>query len=74
MPLDHCPKCQTTLRGDPIPEKDQEAFGGKTHFYRAYTVIDLERDIATAEMCPDCGFRWKIKYGESVFELDFTCN
>lgn len=55
---DCCPLCGADLTGPPIPEKDREAFGGKTHFSRRISVYDRNLDRPTHHCCPDCGGEW----------------
>jgi len=50
-----CPHCDTSLIGEPIPEKDREAFGGATHFQRQIAVEILGEDRVSYVRCPDCG-------------------
>jgi hypothetical protein len=54
-----CPKCKTSLRGDPIPKKDQKVFGGHKFFGREIALYDRDLDMTTHYRCPDCGFTWK---------------
>ncbi len=57
----NCPKCNADMRGDPIPEKDRERFGNKTHFSRVIGIYSIERDRTTHWQCPDCGHEWERK-------------
>lgn len=50
-----CPHCAADMQGDPIPEQDQEAFGGKTHFSRLIGISN--GDSIQWYKCPDCGKR-----------------
>lgn len=60
---DTCPKCGTSLLGEPIPEDSRDRhYGGATHFRR---VIGVEYDYRDPHhydgvsewQCPDCGYR-----------------
>lgn len=64
MQLAHerCPKCNVSFKGNEIPEKDREAFGGLTHFDRKIMCYDIDLDRTTGYMCPDCGYRWDSAY------------
>jgi hypothetical protein len=70
----NCPNCKTDLTGEPIPEKDREAFGGATHFDRQIGIYDRRLDRTVAFKCPDCGYEWarewpapkKYKYSKRV--------
>ena len=50
-----CPYCDTSLIGEPIPEKDRELFGGATHFQRQIGIERRGNDFISAVQCPDCG-------------------
>ena len=54
----YCRKCRADLRGNVIPKKDREAFGGRTHFDRTIGIYDMAQDRTVRYQCPDCGFRW----------------
>lgn len=54
---DKCPNgCD--LRGDPIPERSQYLYGGKTHFSRMIGNYDIIEDRTVSWSCPDCGITW----------------
>jgi len=54
-----CPHCNADLRGEPIPEKDQHLFGGKTHFSRLIGLEISDRyDGISYWLCPDCRVIW----------------
>lgn len=55
--LEFCPHCKVNLQGDPIPEHQQYLFG-VTHFSRAISLYDIDKDRTVAFKCPDCGGRW----------------
>jgi len=59
MKTTHCPKCKTSLQGDPIPEKSRDIFGGETHFGRVIgmNVLGVWDGVAFWR-CPDCGYQW----------------
>ncbi|HWP33582.1 MAG TPA: hypothetical protein VNL97_07520 [Solirubrobacterales bacterium] len=52
-----CPNCKADLQGAPIPEADQEAYGGNTHFHRAIGLYSRELDRTVAWQCPDCDYK-----------------
>ncbi len=56
----HCPKCNADLRGEPIPEKDREMFGGHTHFLKVISIYNRDRDRTVKWKCPDCGHEWDV--------------
>jgi rubrerythrin len=56
----NCPKCKSDLTGEPIPDKDREAFGG-THFERQIGIVDRDKDRVVKWKCPDCGHEWERK-------------
>ena len=54
-----CPHCNSDLRGEPIPEKDREFFGDKTHFSRKIGIeIMGGYDGVQYWKCPDCKVEW----------------
>lgn len=62
---DNCPKCNVTLIGDPIPEKDREFFGNSTHFRREIGMEYPEFYDGTVEWrCPDCKHLWNAFSGK----------
>ena len=53
---DSCPKCDSSLIGDDIPEKDHKFFLPPYKFGR---VIGLSnREKICAWQCPDCDYTW----------------
>lgn len=50
----YCPACGSDLRGEPVPEKSREDYGGITHFRRVIAVYSWEQDRTVAWRCPDC--------------------
>ncbi len=59
MKPDNCPHCGTSLRGNPIPEHQQEMFGGATHFGRKIGVEVMGvYDGVLYYVCPDCKGAW----------------
>jgi len=52
-----CPNCEKNLQGDPIPEKDHEAYGA-THFSLKISIYDRGLDRTIAWECPYCMQRW----------------
>lgn len=52
-----CPSCLSNLKGKPIPEKDRDNYGGKTHFS---LIIGKEYigkyDGVWEWMCPFCNY------------------
>ena len=54
-----CPKCQRSFKGKPIPKRDQEAFGGETHFSVLIGVYDMDKDRTVAWRCPFCAHQWE---------------
>lgn len=62
MRSETCPACGANMRGDPIPERHQGAYGGELHFSRWIALYDswialydIGRDCTSAWRCPDCG-------------------
>jgi len=56
--MTECPGCLVSLKGQPIPKKDQEFFGGAKFFRRDIALYDRDLDCTTAYKCPDCGYIW----------------
>lgn len=59
--MNECPKCWSDWIGASIPEKDREAFGGKTNFIRLIAIYDRGLDRTVGFRCPDCGFEFDRK-------------
>ena len=59
MTLDHCPHCQVSLQGDPIPEEHRKWYGTSTH-YRKEIGIEIMGvyDGVLFWKCKDCGGTW----------------
>lgn len=56
--LDACPHCGASLNGAPIPEEQQDVFGG-THFRREIGIEVLGvYDGVLYWKCPDCDGTW----------------
>lgn len=51
-----CPKCGSSWKGDEIAKKykDKGYYGDKTHFSRAISIYDRDKDMTVAIRCPDC--------------------
>ena len=61
--FDNCPKCESSFIGEPIPAKDVDFFGGKTHFRREIGIDGGMMGIydgIVAYKCPDCGYLFPI--------------
>lgn len=57
--LDNCPKCNISLIGEEIPEKDKRHFSS-THFRKEIGIEDpMVYDGVSWYMCPDCRHVWK---------------
>jgi ribosomal protein L37AE/L43A len=56
--LESCPKCETSWQGKPIPEDQQDLYGGEKWFSRVIGLYDVRRDGIIAWRCPDCGTTW----------------
>jgi hypothetical protein len=56
--IDNCPKCNANFIGGPIPEDQQEFYGGATNWRREIGIdggyMGLY-DGTVAYKCPDCG-------------------
>jgi uncharacterized C2H2 Zn-finger protein len=64
--LKKCPGCGMSFQGDPIPKRDQEAFGGATHFERQIALYDRDQDMTIAYRCPDCAYTWDRFTGKEI--------
>ncbi len=53
-----CPSCNANFRGDEIPEKYRDFYGGETHYSRVIGLTDMHTDATTRWLCPDCKFIW----------------
>jgi len=49
-----CPECHASWVGQGIPKKQQENYGGATHFRKTIAIYDQDRDRTTGWMCPKC--------------------
>lgn len=57
--IEHCPKCNASLQGEPIPA-DQQHLYGATHFSRKIGIEDGRiYDGISWWQCPDCKYIWK---------------
>lgn len=56
--LKHCPECGSLWHQTPIPEEQQELFGGSKWFSRVILLSSWETDRGFAYQCPDCGTTW----------------
>jgi hypothetical protein len=50
-----CPHCEAVLIAGKIPEKHQQAYGGREYFSRTISIYSQEKDRTVAYRCPDCG-------------------
>lgn len=55
---DSCPKCGSSIIGEPIPEESRHHFGKATHFSRWIGIQDFRNDRLSVIECPDCGAQW----------------
>lgn len=55
---DHCPKCGSSMIGEPIPIQDRRQFDRETHFKRWIGIEDARTDRLSSIQCPDCGVKF----------------
>lgn len=59
MTLDHCPHCQVSLQGDPIPEESRKWYGTSTHWRKEIGIEVMGvYDGVLYWQCKDCGGTW----------------
>lgn len=65
---DHtCPRCGTSLLGEPIPEALQPLYGTVTHFHREVVVKQTDNDVFFYA-CPDCHGTWAPSFENATGE------
>ncbi len=61
-----CPKCEASWQGKPIPEDQQDLYGGTKWFSRVIGLYDRKTDRTVAWRCPDCGTTWHRDTGKII--------
>jgi hypothetical protein len=61
-----CPKCEASWQGKPIPEDQQDLYGGAKWFSRVQGIYDRDRDCTIAWRCPDCRTTWDRDTGKII--------
>lgn len=51
---DECPECGGTWIGEPIPEHQQDLFGGAKFYRKVMGLYDHNKDMVTQYLCPHC--------------------
>lgn len=65
---DQCPRCGTSLVGEPIAEDAQHLYGKATHFRREVHVIPEDGSRVMFYVCPDCHGAWGPSFKNAVGE------